>query len=102
MINDLLTIAKSLEFKNEGAKKIAIQLLNDYEHSKAKKTLKAWVNCLLFVGQVYREDNSHITLLTACVTNPIRLNKEISKLEEKPENEAVTVAVRRGRKSKES
>ena len=81
---------------------MAIQLLNDYEHSKAKKTLKAWVNCLLFVGQVYRDDNSHITLIAACLTNPIRLNKELSRLEEKTENEAVTVTVRRGRKAKEA
>ena len=105
--NKLDKVNQSLEWKNEAAKNIVDNLIKSYDFAKKKRTIAAWSNALLFIGQVFRDDNFNVTLIAACASSVNRLEKEYNKrievnkaepTEAKPKPKATQ---RRGRRLKE-
>lgn len=96
---ELQQLIKLISWNEKSAQTICSVLVKDVELAKKSRTLRAWENCLLFVGQVYRKDNFNVTLVAACVSNERRLMSELDKRSNKKETEA-RPKTRRGRKPK--
>jgi len=84
-------IIEKLQWAHPQAKNIVTELSTCFGECIARKNKNGWTNCLLFVGQAFPKDNYNVTLVAACMTNPIKMNSEFKRLcgqdetqEEKP------------------